>query len=406
MKVLVIDEEIPFPMNSGKRLRTLNLLKPLAKRHEITFLCRYHEDTDKPDIQAMEQCGIRTRVVPHPIRKKAGLKFYSALLANLASKAPYSVTSHYSKQMMEATAQILAERPYDLIHCEWTPYAVNLKSFLSGPSVVVAHNVESLIWQRYFEVESNLLKKAYIYLQWKKMERFESMAFQMFTQTVAVSDQDRQAIEQWIPKERVSVVENGVDVSYFQPSSDKSKPFSLVFTGAMDWRPNVDAMFYFIDEIWARVLRDYPQSTLTIVGRNPMATLRDHVQNMESVKLTGTVDDVRPYLNAAQVYIVPLRVGGGSRLKILEAFSMGLPVVSTSVGAEGLCVTQGQHVLFANDPQNFADAIVELFNDQLLRKQLGEEGQRLVHEHYRWDSLARRLEEVWEKTVENKRSES
>lgn len=399
MKILVMDEEIPFPMNCGKRLRTLNLLKPLALRHDITYLCRYHEGTGKPDIKAMERCGIHTKVVPHPIRKKSGMKFYAALVANLASKSPYSVTSHFSPQMVSVAEQLVSEKPYDLIHCEWTPYAVNLAPFLPGPSVVVAHNVESLIWKRYFEVEANPLKKSYIYLQWKKMERFEAMAFKMFTQTVAVSEQDKKTIEKWIPEERISVVENGVDAAYFQSVSDDRQPCSLVFTGAMDWRPNVDAMFYFMDEIWPLVLQSYPKSTLSIVGRNPMAILRGRVQDIPSVNLTGTVADVRPYLGAAQVYVVPLRVGGGSRLKILEALAMGMPVVSTSVGAEGLRAIPDQHLLYADTPRDFAAAIGRLFDDQLLRNRLGEAGRRLVHEYYRWETLAERLEQVWQKAL-------
>lgn len=397
MRILVVDEEIPFPLNSGKRLRTFNLLKHLALRHEIIFVCRQHEATETTDRQALEQVGIKTVVAPHLIPKKEGFKFYLALFANLFSKYPYSVSSHYSKQLIDIIRHAMQKNLFDLIHCEWTPYAVNLRPFLPVPSVVVAHNVEAMIWQRNFEVEPNLLKKWYIYFQWKKMERFERNSFSLFTRTVAVSEQDKGVIAQWIPEDQIDVVQNGVDVDYFKPSDIPEKPHSLVFTGAMDWRPNVDCMLYFLDEIWPLVLQSFPDSTLTIAGRRPMDALKKHVVNTRSVVLTGTVDDIRTFIEKASIYIVPLRVGGGSRLKILEAFSMYKPVVSTSVGAEGLEVMPGRDLLLADDPQSFAAAIGRLFQDADLRKRLGFSGRVLVEKNYQWKVLSEKLEKTWEK---------
>lgn len=395
MRILVVDEEVPFPLNSGKRLRTFNLLKHLAQRHEIVFVCRQHEGIKGVDPQALEEVGIRTILVPHPIRQKAGAKFYVALAANLFSSYPYVVTSHYSKPLIKSIWREIELKPFDLLHCEWTPYAVNLRPFLPTPSVDVAHNVESRIWRRYFEVEPNPPKKAYIYLQWKKMEQFERKVFSLFTRTVAVSDQDKAVIAQWTSEDRIAVVPNGVDVDYFNPSGIPQQPHSLVFTGALDWRPNVDCMLYFLDEIWPVVLQSFPHSSLTIVGRRPIAALQDRVSGVQSIKLTGTVDDVRPYMEKATVYIVPLRVGGGSRLKILEAFSMRKAVVATSIGAEGIEAVPGEHLLIADDTQSFAAAITHLFQDHELRIRLGTAGRSLVEKKYQWKTLAEKLERVW-----------
>ena len=395
MRILMIDEEIPFPLNSGKRLRTYNLLKHLATRSQITYLCRLHEGLEKPHIQALEKFGIKTIVLPHPIMKKTGARFYLALIANLFSKYPYVVTSHRSMELVNAARNLMTRDSFDLIHCEWTPYAANLKAFLSYPSVVVAHNVESLVWQRHYEVESDPFKKMYIYLQWKKMEQFERNTFSLFSRSIAVSERDRDIISQWVSRDRIDVVPNGVDVDHFKPSWRPQKPRSLVFSGAMDWRPNVDCMLYFLDEVWPLVLKTYPDSSLTIVGRRPLRILRNRVAGAPAVTLTGTVEDVRPYIESATAYIVPLRVGGGSRLKILEAFSMHKPVVSTSVGAEGLEVLPGKDLLIADESRSFAAAIIRLFEDAGLRESLGSSGRILVEKQYQWKRLAEKLEQVW-----------
>ncbi|MBV5330684.1 MAG: glycosyltransferase, partial [Chlorobium sp.] len=207
MRILVVDEEIPFPLNSGKRLRTFNLLKPLASRHEITFICRQHGNLADNSALGLEEAGIHTVVVTDPIQKKQGVKFYLALLANLFSHYPYTVSSHYSPLLVSRIAKLLQENRFDLIHCEWTPYAINLQQWLGTvPTIVDAHNIEAMIWKRNFQVERNALKKAYIYLQWRKMRAFEQSFFPKFTRCVAVSEQDAKSITEIVPKHRVDVV--------------------------------------------------------------------------------------------------------------------------------------------------------------------------------------------------------
>lgn len=401
MRVLVVDEEIPYPLNSGKRIRTFNLLKHLSSRHEIVYVCRQHADAGQPDIKALEAIGIEPIIVPHEILGKSGAKFYLALGANLLSKYPYSVASHRSERMIAAVKALTAKKRFDLIHCEWTPYLANLAPIHALPVVCVAHNVESMIWRRNFEVEQQPVKKAYIYLQWRKMERFEQTALRSVSMIVAVSSPDKECLSQWVAPERVAVVENGVDTEYFAPSTVPSVPCSLVFTGALDWRPNVDCMLYFLKEIWPLVLASCPAASLTIVGRKPMDILTEAVKDARGVTLEASVPDVRPYLEKAEVYIVPLRIGGGSRLKILEALAMGKAVVSTAVGAEGLRTQHERELLIADSPEDFVAAIARLFADMPLRHQLGTTGRRLVEKHYRWATLAGVLEESWASTLDH-----
>lgn len=402
MRVLVVDEEVPWPLDSGKKIRTFNLLKHLASRHEIHYLCRRHEGHAAPDIQPLTQAGIQCTVVSDPIPAKSGPKFYGLLLANLFSPLPYSVTSHQSRQLVERVRQAVHHHECDLIHCEWTPYYANLTGLNDLPRVIVAHNVESTIWQRNFELESHPAKKAFIYTQWKKMQRFEREAFKAAAGVVVVSPLDAEVVSSWRgTNDGVTLVENGVDLDYFSPKLTALEPGSLVFTGSLDWRPNVDAMMFFLDEVWGRILNRSPQSRLYIVGRNPMDSLQHRVRKEPSVILTGTVEDVRPYIARAAAYVVPLRIGGGSRLKILEAMAMEKPVVSTSVGAEGLRVQDGREILIADTPAALAEAVLSLFANPAAATRLGKAGRRLVQSSYRWDCLAEGLERAWLQAVES-----
>jgi glycosyltransferase involved in cell wall biosynthesis len=401
MRVLVIDEEIPFPLNNGKRIRTFNLLAPLATKYDITFVCRYHEGMDADFSHKMEKQGFSVIRIPHPIRKKSGAAFYTVLMANLFSRYPYSVTSHHSPLMIRHLKHLIKDNRFDLIHCEWTPYAFNLKPIFPFPSVVDAHNVEAMIWKRNRDQVSNPIKKAFFHLQYKKMKRFEKEAFPNFSRVIAVSATDQAMIRQWIPERRIDIIENGVDISYFSPQNIPEKPYSLVFTGSMDWRPNIDATVSFLKTTYPLILSKAPRTTLTIAGRNPLPEMISTARKYPSVTLTGTISDIRPPIQKAQVFIVPIRIGGGSRLKILEAFAMKKAVVSTSIGAEGIDITPGKNILIADTPAEFSAAVLKLFQDPGLRLRLGKAGRDLVESKYRWKNLSAKLESSWQAAVTN-----
>jgi polysaccharide biosynthesis protein PslH len=398
LRVLIVDEEIPFPPNSGKRLRSFNLVKELAQRHEIVWISRRLEGVHccEKDFQSF---GIRTIVLDDPVRKKSGARFYLSLLVNMLSPYPYVVASHLSKQLRNSISQLCARESFDLVHCEWTPYAVNLPAALPCPTHCMAHNVESVVWRRNQLVEQNPLKRFYFGLQAQKMERFERGILPGFSRISSVSKEDKEIISQWVARDRIAVVPNGVDVEYFQPMKAKENPGSLIFIGSLDWRPNIDCMLYFLDQIWPRIKRMSPEVKITIVGRNPNPGLMSRAERDPAVTVNGSVEDVRPFLDSAEVCVVPLRVGSGSRLKILEAFAMEKPVVSTSIGAEGLDVEHGKHLLIADSPDNFAAAVVKLLREPAYRGKLSLEGRRLVEEKYSWKMLAAQLELEWQTAV-------
>ena len=384
MRILVLDEEFPYPTNSGKRTRSFNLYRRLAARFQIRYI-GYGEDGSRA-AAALRSAGIEPAAVRPGVPPKHGIAFYLRLLVNLLSPLPYIVTSHYSKAYRDVLLESLARLRPDLIICEWTPYAIFVKELSSIRKLMSAHNVEADIWQRYYETETNWLKRWYIGEQWRKVRRFEIEALRWVDGALAVSEQDRARLAASSPALRTAVVPNGVDAGYFRPAPQPAGRQQLVFTGSMDWRPNQDAARYFATQILPLLRRKNPGIECTFVGRDPPADIRA-LADVAGMRITGTVDDVRPYVERAAVYVVPLRIGGGSRLKILEAMAMGRAVVSTTVGAEGLDVVHDRHVLLADDPREFAQSVLQLLGDPDRCARLAAEGRRLVEQRYEWGAL-------------------
>lgn len=394
MNVLIVDEEVPWPLNTGKRLRTYNLVQRLQNEHHITFLCYGESSADLPN------CPNVTLIsMPSPIIEQRGVRFYCALLENLFSSKPYIVDRHYSRAMADKVASLVDSGQFDLIHCEWTPYTENVRGIFGRmPSVLSAHNVEAQIWERYYQAETNLPKKIYIYLQWQKLLQYEAKAAQEYTAVTTVSEPDRNIFIKEYGCKRVIVVPNGVDERYFAPQKVDAKPGSMVFTGSMDWRPNQDGVKYFIEEIFPLIKHEHSTATFTVVGRNPPQWLVELAEQIDGVTITGTVEDVRPYIARSALYVVPLRVGGGSRLKILEAMSMSKIVLSTTVGAEGLDVKEGVQVLLRDTPQDFARAACAVLSDPGKYADYASAGHRLILDSYTWDAISCVMDDVWRKT--------
>ncbi len=398
MKILILDEEFPWPLNTGKRIRSLNLLRRLAPTHHLTYLA--YGTRDSNGYQALSDLGLHPLAVKRAPLPKTGSKLYFRLLGNLFSSQPYSVASHFTSAFQRAVQGELATSSYDLVLCEWTPYAQFVRDLSGVPRLVVAHNVEHQIWQRYVENETQLLVRWYLGLQARRMRTFEEDVFSSVEGATAVSATDAATIKSMAPHLDVEVVDNGVDLEFFDDDSepaDTAAPI-LVFTGSMDWRPNQDCVEYFVNDILPLVQAEWPDVQTVFVGRNPPPKIAD-LGRLDGVTITGTVNDVRPHIRDAAVYIVPLRIGGGSRLKILEALAMRKPVVSTGIGAEGLDVTDGRELLLADTPQQFARQINLLLSDRRQARKLGEAGRKLVEQRYGWDALATKLEQFMTRLV-------
>jgi glycosyltransferase involved in cell wall biosynthesis len=411
LRVAVLDEELPYPLTSGKRLRTFHLLSRLAERHRITLLCHRNADPSEVPLAeaAFRRLGIETIVVPRAVPSKSGPGFYARLAGNLLSPLPYSVETHTSPELVAAAEEHAATTPVDLWHCEWTPYAQVLRKAVRGrlrrtPWVVMAHNVESLIWKRYAETEEHRMRRWYVRRQWEKFERFERWAFAHATWTVAVSEPDAERIRTDLGgTEQTEVVDNGVDVAHFRPQRDVDRdPYKVAFVGSLDWRPNQDAVKLLLDDIFPKVKAAEPRAKLSVVGRNPPEWMTDAAKRIPGVNVFGNVPDVRPHLATCGMTVVPLRVGGGSRLKILESLATATPVVSTLVGAEGLRLEPGKHLTVTPDETGIADALLQHMRDPDAAADQADEGRRVVVREYDWGPLAEKLNEVWTVAVDQR----
>ena len=403
MKIVIIDGDVSYPATSGKRLRTLHLMLRAACRHEITYIGRCAADSEEARTAPafLRRHGIEPILVHHPVPQKSGPAFYARLAASaLFSPRPYSVGSHYSVPMRQVLRDYAARHTPDLWQFEWAPYLDLLDADIPGPRLVIAHNVDTLIWQRYYETARGLLKRAFLKQQWRKFERFERSAFHRADRVVAVSDADAQLIREPFGQSAVDVVDNGIDRDYFEQAPPARRdPRSILFLGALDWRPNLDAVDLLLGSIFPQVRSAEPEARLLLVGRNPPAGLVERVRGMSGVALHANVADVRPFLRSSGVMAVPLRIGGGSRLKILEALVSSLPVVSTRVGAEGLCLMPGTDYVQA-EPDDMASALVRAIREPDQLQTQAEHGRCVVREAYDWDVLARKLEASWERCVD------
>ncbi|HZV03986.1 MAG TPA: glycosyltransferase [Gemmataceae bacterium] len=405
LRVVMVDEELPYPPTSGKRIRTLNLTLRLARRHRLTYVCHRNADAEEARQAAdfFAEHGIETVIIDRAVPPKSGPRFYLRLAANLLSPLPYSVATHKSRGMRHTLAEIARTQRVDVWHCEWTPYAEVLRGIAASRRVVMAHNVESIIWQRYHETETNPLRRWYIGRQWRKFQRFECRVLGEVERTIAVSDTDAQRLRDDFGVARVDVVENGVDTAYFQPQARRRNPRRLLFLGSLDWRPNLDGVSLLLERVFPAVRAAEPSATLCLVGRNPPEALRRQAAAMPGVELHANVPDVRPYLADCGMLVVPLRIGGGSRLKILEALASGTPVVSTWIGAEGLHLEPGQDLTVVDDIGDLVTAILFGIRHPDVLQAESERGREKVLEHYDWDRLAERMEQVWRQCATERR---
>ncbi|HEX3149601.1 MAG TPA: glycosyltransferase [Gemmataceae bacterium] len=403
LHVAVLDEELPFPLTSGKRIRSFQLLTRLAKTHRVTYIA--HKNADEGELReaakALRDHDIFPIIVDRAVPKKSGPGFYTRLARNLVSPLPFSVATHSSRAFATAMDKLVQKDPPDLWHCEWTPYAQAMYR-RRGRWVVMAHNVESVIWERYATTERNPLKAWFLRRQRNRFRAFESWAYANATRTIAVSREDAELIESRFGATDVAVVDNGVDTSTFQPD-DKVTPSQhrMLFLGSLDWRPNQDAVKLLMATIYPKVRVAEPLATLSIVGRKPPEWMREAVRNRLGIKLFADVPDVLPYLQGAGMLVVPLRIGGGSRLKILEALATGVPVISTTIGAEGLRLNAGEHITVADSSDAFAVAVIEgIRRTESLWAQAAR-GRKRVLDQYDWSGLADKLGAVWESAACN-----
>jgi sugar transferase (PEP-CTERM/EpsH1 system associated) len=393
--LLWIKTELLHPVDKGGRIRTYNMLRALKRQHRVTYLT-LDNGYAAPDAEhlAQEYCHDLIRV-QFAETKRRSPRFWFELATNVFSPLPYAVAKYQSDRLRREVQDAVAKRGIDLVVCDFLFPSQSVPDGLPCRTVLFQHNVEAVIWKRHVEVQKNPLARAYFREQWRRMERFEKQECHRFDRVVAVSRADAIAIERDYGVTDVFDVPTGVDTDFFRPDSRAPlEPRNLVFTGAMDWLPNEDGIAWFVYEVLPLIHERMPDVTLTIVGRNPPPLIRELAAADQRVRVTGSVPDVRPFMESGAVFVVPLRVGGGTRLKIYEALAMERPLVTTTIGAEGLPLENGVHALIADGPDRFADAVLKLLADPRGAATLATSGAEYVRANFGWERAAERFIEL------------
>lgn len=387
MNILWVKTGPLHPLDTGGKLRTYNMLRELSARHRISYLTLVSERQPADWRQRAQEYCSEVVEVPWTEIQKSTFAFYTTLAANMAfSRYPYAVAKYRSPRMKRLVSRMGKEA--DLVVCDFLAPSLNVGR-VTAPTLLFQHNVESQIWERHYHTARGMRKLAFR-SEWQRMVRYEYEACKRFDGVVTVSPNDSLILRNYFHLDRVlGHVPTGVDTEYFRPLERIARrTHHLVFTGSMDWMPNEDAVLYFVDSIYPRIKRRIPDLTFTVAGRNPSWRIKDLERTDPSIRVTGTVDDIRPYMAEAAAMVLPLRIGGGTRIKIYEGMAMGLPVVSTSVGAEGLPLKGGVHIEIVDDPVIFAAAAGDLLLNPDKAKRISENGRGLVLRNFSWKEVA------------------
>jgi sugar transferase (PEP-CTERM/EpsH1 system associated) len=403
MNILWLSHFVPYPPQGGNLQRSYNLLKAVAERNRV-FLLAFNQKFFSPTPEAVrknvaklkEHCTY-VQVFNIPCERSL-LAWFWLLFLNLFSARPYSVKKFWSPDMREALKKVVWHHQIDLVHFDTIALAPYAK-YVKGSTKILNHqNVESILLMRRAQVEKNPLKKLYLYFQARKLRRYECETVERFKSNLAVSQVDKKEIKNNSPKAKVEIIPNGVDIEYFHVSESPIRKDNLIFAGGMNWFPNRDAIIFFLEEIWPLVKKVIPDLSLTLIGHQPPGEAIS-LSKEEKIEVLGFIDDVRPYVAQATAYIVPIRVGGGTRLKILDAWACGKAVISTSIGCEGLEVTPGRNILIGDSPGQFAEQVIKVCADGNLRRSLGKEGRKLVEEKYSWKMIGEDLNRIYENLI-------
>ncbi len=387
MKILFLSPTVPFPLTDGGRIRVFNLLKQIAEKSDITLLALETQPTDEEGVAELQQLGVQVHLVPNaPTLPRVSLR---TLINAFHRQQPITVSRYDLPAYRQKFRELLATEDYDLVHYEMF-HTAQFHTETDLPGVLSQQNVDSEIWRRLCSETANPFYKFVYWTQQRAFQRYERVLSPKFDVVTCTSDIDALVFQQHCAEDAIAIIPNGVDVTHFQPDFTTESPAHLIYIGSMDWYPNEDAVAFFADEILPDIQSGVPEVRFSIVGGNPSARVQKLAER-DSVIVTGRVPEIKPYFAEATVFVVPLRIGSGTRLKILEALAMGKAIVSTSVGAEGLDLKDGEEIFIADEPKPFAEAVTQLLTDPTLRRRIGENGRARVEKDYDWRSIGEKL---------------
>ncbi len=393
MKLLFLTPQLPFPPHQGTTLRNYNLIRYLAQNHSITLIS-FGTRAELESENALR--GICKRIVTSEPPRRS---LFQRLISTFVTPQPDMALRLASSEMLARVRDVLRADPADWAQVEGIEMAPYLGQLGRLPCLFDDHNAEYALQKTAFQSDAQSPRRwhsaLYSFIQWQKLARYERRMCLDSRAVVAVSQKDADALRLLDERIQPVVIPNGVDIEYFRPNDVDSNQLSLVFTGKMDYRPNIDAMVWFCEEIFPRLVTEVSKVRLEIVGQKPTTQIMGLAREGQ-IHVTGRVDDTRPFVSKAAVYVAPLRMGSGTRLKILEAMAMGKAIVSTTRGAEGIEVQGGRDLLLADSPSEFADAIVSLFHDSTQRHRIGLNARRVAEEKYAWGKIVPKFEEIYQ----------
>jgi sugar transferase (PEP-CTERM/EpsH1 system associated) len=402
MKVLFLSQIVPYPPHGGVLQRGYNLLRELGRSASVHLLAFVHPDELPSDAARQESrralAVFCEQVEYFPLWAKASKAHkFAALATGLSSRAPFSVVAHRSAAFQARVTELIGSGGFDIVHADTVALGQFVES-LRIPKVLTHHNIESLLMARRAEVESNPLARGVLRRESGKLARYEARTAPGFDVNIVMSASDEAVLAARVPGLRTVVVPNGTDTEYFAPVTDATAG-ALIYTGGMNMFANRDAVMHFLDQIWPAIAARVPSTRFFAVGQDPPPELRAAAERDSRVVVTGKVPDIRPYVRQAAVYVVPLRVGGGTRLKVLDAMASGKAIVSTSIGCEGIRVTPGTHLVVADSPEAFAGATAGLLEDAPRRAALGAAARQLVEQQYAWPAVGATLLDAYRQAI-------
>jgi glycosyltransferase involved in cell wall biosynthesis len=420
-RLLFLTPQVPYPPHQGTTIRNYNLIAHLAQDYEVHVLSFIQEGDEPPENSPLARYCALVDTVPAPKRTTA-----QRLATTLLHPAPDMAHRLSSDGLQARLGMLLEQYRYDAVQIEgieMAPYGLWLASHplwrlarvkedrpeipIGRPRLVFDdHNAEYVLQQRAWETDTRRPSRwhaaGYSFIQWQKLRRYEAAVCRQADRVVAVSEADRQALLELDPMLQVAVVPNGVDLGYYGAYDRRLDPqppdygsHAILFTGKMDFRPNIDAVTWFAEEVLPLVRQQVPEARFIVVGKQPSERVA-RLGTLPGVTITGWVPDIRAHIAAAEVYVVPMRIGGGTRLKVLEALAMRRAVVSTHVGAEGFPLEGQDALAFADEPARFADTVVELLQDHQCRDRLGNAGRAFVEANYGWQAIVPRMKAVYQ----------
>jgi glycosyltransferase involved in cell wall biosynthesis len=405
-KILWLSHLLPYPPKGGVLQRSYNLLKEVSKEYEVTLLafnqknlCAHEVDKKAAINQLSQFCKVID--VSEIESEKSIFNRVKLLASGLLPHKTYTISWLSSRGYQNQLTELLSKSQFDLIHVDTISLAPYVKSLKHAKKVLNHHNIESLMMLRRAENEKNIFKKIYFWQEGIKLKAFEKRVCPTFDLNVTCSKLDSERLNQFAPNIQCVDIPNGVDLTYFKPEVYRGDRKSIIFAGGLSWYPNLDAMTFFLKSIWPLLVEKIPDISFTLIGRSPPDWMIAMQKEYKNLHVTGFVDDVRPYFKQSAVYVCPIRDGGGTKLKVLDALAMQIPLVADPIACEGINVTNGESVFFAASPEEYVKTIQNIFADYEAAMRIAENGLKLIQNEHDFTKIGEKLSNCYRSIINN-----